>query len=352
MADATSAVKNSLPYWYTTIGLCCLVVVCHFLVPFIGYRAVGFVLLLGVLSIGSLTSMGPTFLAAAFCSLSWNFFFIPPRFTFAVAAPEDVLMFITFFVVAIIIGILTMRLKETEKLKRSEELHQVLLNSISHELRTPLTVLMASASSMCDPEIIKNEDSLKTIREELLNASERLNRVIENLLDMSRLNSGVLSLKLEWHDLLDIVGVVVKKLSPHLRNHKVKVNFDSPMPLIQMDFRLMEHALTNLILNAVQYSPAGTNVFIRAQVLSGQIQIFVEDEGAGIPDESKDLIFEKFYRIPGAPAGGTGLGLSIVKGIIEAHHGSIRAERNQPRGARFIIELPCRKMRESAGVMT
>jgi two-component system sensor histidine kinase KdpD len=261
-------------------------------------------------------------------------------------------MFITFFVVAIIVGLLTMRLKETEKLKRSEELHQVLLNSISHELRTPLTVIVASASSMCDPQVIKSEESIRTIQAELLSASDRLNRVIENLLDMSRLNSGVLTIKSEWHDLLDIIGVVTNKLRLPLEKHKLKFDIEGRLPLIQMDFRLMEHALTNLILNAAQYSPPETSIVVRAKLQGKKVLIFVEDEGPGIPEESVELVFEKFYRIAGAPAGGTGLGLSIVKGIIEAHLGSVRAENLHPHGARFVVELPFKPMKDQIGAST
>jgi two-component system sensor histidine kinase KdpD len=343
--------KRFLPYWYTLIGIGFLVIASTFLTPVIGYRAVGFVLLLGVLIVGSVTSIGPTLLAAGLCSLSWNFFFIPPKFTFVVAAPEDVLMFVTFFVVAIIVGVLTTRLKETEKLKRSEELHQILLNSISHELRTPLTVITASATSMCDPEIVKNEQAIETIRDELLNASDRLNRVIENLLDMSRLNSGVLTLKSEWHDLQDIIGVVVSKLKIQLKNHRIHVEVKGSVSLVQMDFRLIEHALTNLILNAAQYSSPDTTIFVRAEIENSKLKISIEDEGPGIPSDSLNLVFEKFYRVPGSPAGGTGLGLSIVKGIIEAHSGTVRAEKNESKGARFVIELPYKKMENLAGAV-
>lgn len=344
--------KRFLPYWYTLIGISFLVSASTFLTPLIGYRAVGFVLLLGVLFIGSVTSIGPTLLAAALCSLSWNFFFIPPKFTFSVAAPEDVLMFLTFFVVAVITGVLTARLREAEKLKRSEELHQVLLNSISHELRTPLTVLTASATSLCDPEIIQNEPAVRTIRDELLGASDRLNRVIENLLDMSRLNSGILSLKMEWHDLQDVVGVAVNKLKLQLKNHPIRVDLNGSATFVQMDFRLVEHALINLILNAAQYTPPGTGIQIRSNVEKTKLHIFVEDEGPGIPNESLARVFEKFYRVPGSPAGGTGLGLSIVKGIVEAHNGSITAQRNDPRGTRFVIELPYQEMKHPHGART
>lgn len=236
---------------------------------------------------------------------------------------------------------LSRRLIEAQAIKDSEVLHQTLLNSISHEMRTPLTAIMGSASAILDKA--QNDKDLRSISENLSDASDRLNRVIENLLDMSRLNAGVLGLKKEWHDVSDLVGVVLQKLEKNLRNHKLVVQVDEDLELIHIDFRLFEHALANLILNATQYAGKECVIAVKAGRVNNKVIISVEDNGIGISEEFVPKIFEKFYRVPETPAGGTGLGLSIVKSIIELHKGTLRYEANQPQGSKFIIELPVEK---------
>ncbi len=482
-------------YWYTLLTIIGAGVIGALLESLIGYRAVGFIFLLGVLFVGTSQSLGPTICAAALSAIVWNFFFIPPKYTFVISQPEDFIMCASYFIVASIVGYLTnrnksnenlirereertnvlfevsqditsshdkeefltkiiarvdrllngacgvilrsrdgklltevrkkynipldekeravatwsfnagkpagwstdtlaeakalylplktigetvglfiyqpktkrklsveqenllysivqqvaialekhfyeSRLREAERLEESEKLHQTLLNSISHEMRTPLTVIMGTATTLADENIDKSKADIKNAASELLDASDRLNRVIENLLDMSRLNSGVLAIKSEWHDIHDLVGVTLKKLGKNLSQHQIKVDLPLDLPLINIDFRLMEHALSNLILNATMYSPQGKEIRISSKLTDSFVRIIIEDEGSGIPESSLSKIFEKFYRVPGTPTGGTGLGLSIVKSIVEAHEGSIYAENRTSGGARFVIELP------------
>jgi len=221
----------------------------------------------------------------------------------------------------------------------SESLHQTLLNSISHEMRTPLTVIMGSATALADPQTKRD---VVSVAQDLLTASDRLNRVIENLLDMSRLNSGVLALKTEWCDVHDLVHAAIQKLGVNLKYHTVKTEFAADLPLVNIDFRLFEHALSNLILNAAAYTPKGTSIKIGVSKISEKLlSLGVCDQGPGIPVSDRERVFDKFYRVPGTPAGGTGLGLSIVKSIVEAHHGRVRVENGLANiGACFIIEMP------------
>ena len=235
------------------------------------------------------------------------------------------------------------RLREAEKLEDSEKLHQTLLNSISHEMRTPLTVILGTATALADKAAPKNAEHIEALAGNLLEASERLNRVIENLLDMTRLNSGVLTLKMEWHDVQDLVGVVLKKLKAQLGNYRVVTTIPSDFPMVEMDFRMMEHALSNLLINATMYVPPDTVVLISAKHDDRHVFISVQDQGPGIPEGSLLKIFDKFYRVPGSKPGGTGLGLSIVKSIAEAHKGSVNVENVPEGGARFTLELPLRK---------
>ncbi len=232
------------------------------------------------------------------------------------------------------------RLQENHRLKESEKLHQTLLNSISHEMRTPLTTILGWASSLEDEATIKDPQFVRSVATHLIDAGDRLNRVIENLLDMSRLNSGVLELKLEWHDVHDLIGVTLKKLGKNLANHSIRTLLPDYLLVVKMDFRFMEHAISNLILNAAIYSPCNTEILVSADFIDRKLNIIIDDRGPGIPEESRDRVFEKFYRVPGTPTGGTGLGLSIVKSIVEAHKGNISVGSNPDGGARFTIMLP------------
>ncbi|PWU20310.1 MAG: two-component sensor histidine kinase [Bdellovibrio sp.] len=228
------------------------------------------------------------------------------------------------------------RIAEAKRLLDAEKLHQTLLNSISHEMKTPLTTILGSAAAL---EHAQGAEDLKEIGAHLHEAGDRLNRVIENLLDMGRLNSGVLALKLEWHDLNDLVHVSVKKNEKTLMKHRVEVEPLGEIPLARIDVRLMEHAITNLLVNAAMYSPPGSGIKVRLKKAKDGFSIEVQDEGPGIPEESVPHIFEKFYRVPGSPTGGTGLGLSIVKTIVELHGGSVEFENQTPHGTVFRIDL-------------
>jgi len=232
------------------------------------------------------------------------------------------------------------RLRDSERLKESEKIHQTLLNSISHEMRTPLTAIMGAATALDDERNSRKPEYVRELAEQLQDAGDRLNRVIENLLDMSRLNSGMLALKLDWHDVNDLTSVTLGKLVKNLAHHKVNIEFPKDLPLVRMDFRLMEHALANLILNAATYSPPGSMITLKANRENSHMVILVEDQGPGIPEDLLDRVFEKFFRVPGTPTGGVGLGLSIVKNIAEVHKGSVRVENRKEGGARFIIVLP------------
>ena len=157
---------------------------------------------------------------------------------------------------------------------------------------------------------------------------------------MTRLNSGILSLKKEWQDVNDLVSVTLKKLGRYLDSHKIVIEIDENLQLIEIDFRLMEHMLTNLLFNSLAYTPVGTEIRVKAWSQDNRFHLTVEDEGPGVPPEDLQRIFEKFYRAPGTPTGGTGLGLAIAKNIVELHGGTIHAENREPRGLRIVIALP------------
>jgi two-component system sensor histidine kinase KdpD len=457
------------------------------LVPVAGYKAVGFVFLLAVLAVSLFASMGPILFAALASSLIWDYFFIPPQFTFAITDKEDMFMCAIYFISALTTGFLTNKIRLHQKilrekeertnllyevvsdiaqsrrrfdfigsvqtrigrllngqcvilartstghlefapgqfdekeqavaiwaytsgrragwstdtlsessalyvplkgqsvvgvlaykpkvrrqlsadkesllatvarqlaisiereifedeaaqgqnLRESEKLHQTLLNSISHELRTPLTSILGSASALAERQ--SGDPYSRDLVLQIVESSERLNRVVENLLDMTRLNGGYLSLKKEWQDIQDLIGVTVRRLGYFTAHRRLRIEIADDLPLIEIDFRLMEHVLSNLLINAFQYSPEASEVCVRASLVADHLRLAIEDEGPGVPAHDLDKIFEKFYRVNGTPAGGTGLGLAICKSIVEAHGGRIYAENRTSEGLRIWIELP------------
>lgn len=223
--------------------------------------------------------------------------------------------------------------------EESEKLHQTLLNSVSHEMRIPLTSIMGTASALQDPKIQKDANKIKLLNRELIESSERLNRVIENILDMNRLNSGLLTIRKEWIEAADLIQSVISQIKTN--DHKIVINEKTPHIYLNCDERLLEHALMNLLLNAISYAPSGSLIKVEIERDDQKIFIHVIDQGPGIPKEKLSQIFDKFYRLPGSPTGGIGLGLSIVKGIIEAHNGKVFASnRTDEQGASFTLELP------------
>lgn len=460
----------------------------------LGYRAVGFVLLLAVMGVGMSRGFGPTFAAAVLSAVGWNFFFIPPRFTFIINEPDDVILCASFLVVATILGYMTARIRrhetmlrereersstlyeilrdiansseksefltktaervgrvlgadcgavladsdgrldfasskpysplldakeeavatwafraerdagwstdtlaesprlfvplkgatrtvgvlalrprsrrrlsleqetllrsvaqqlalsierkflekradEARRLMESEQLHQTLLNSISHEMRTPLTAVLGWASEL-EGAGTASPHQAQEIGRRISEAGERLNRVIGNLLDMSRVSSGVLELKKEWHDPGDLIRAALKRLTRSLEGRTVTLRLADDLPLVRADFQLIEHALANLVLNAAAYSPPDAPIEVSAERDSDKLRIAVDDGGPGVPETARARVFDKFYRVPGTAAGGTGLGLSLVKGIAEAHGGRASVGSSRLGGARFAIELP------------
>jgi two-component system sensor histidine kinase KdpD len=225
-------------------------------------------------------------------------------------------------------------------LSESERLYTTLLNSISHELRTPIATIHGAASILLAAQLAANNGAHTALIHDIESAADRLNRLVENLLDMARLDAGRLHLKREWCDVSDVIGVAVKQIEKALADHPLTIDYAPNLPLVQMDFTLMEQVLVNLLDNATRYPPAGAPIQITARLEGKSLRISVADRGPGIPSQDLERIFDKFYRVPGTATGGTGLGLSICRGLVEAHGGTLTAENVASGGARFVIRLP------------
>ncbi len=458
------------------------------LMQFTGPRVPGFVFLLAVVLMALFLGRGPVLFAGAVSALAWDYFFLPPRFTFIISNPEDGVLFGLYFVVAIVLGQLVARIRAQELAERqreeraialyqltrefaqagtrdevvwhlvgevnrvfqaaaavvlpekqglaphpdsslsltdkelhvaewallhrqpagkftdnlpgaenlhlplateravvgvlsvnlpaknlplarrdlleatarqaalvldrvalraaaeqsklvaeSERLSNALLNSISHELRTPLAALTSATTALGET---RDPEMAKKMAGEIQEASARLNRLVGNLLDVTRLGSGHVRPKLDWCDVRDLVQFTVQAVERELAGREVRTEIAAALPLARLDFTLMQQALANLLLNAAVHTPAGTAVLIQVRLERGELVLSVSDQGPGLPPDLLPRVFDKFFRAPNAPAGGTGLGLAIVKGFVEAHGGQISAANRPGGGAQFIIRIP------------
>ncbi len=491
--------KVSLPSFTSDIGqylsavatVVVTALICFAIKGIIGYQVVSYLLLFAVSTLAFFFGTGPILVAATLSALIWDFFFIPPPYTLHVDEPVDMLMLIMFFIIALLSGVLTSRIRRQEKkirvreertnalyqltrelskatgmeevvviakndikkyfflncriilkndankldytvyketnfnlskndmsvaewtfqhsskagkhtdtlpsakytfypllgnqmnlgviaieqeivftqgeeqfwetfisqisgkfereylrtmakqafvLSESDKLYKTLFNSISHELRIPVATIMGASDSLVTTQ--HTAEIVQELSTEIFKASKRLNRLIENLLNMSRLESGRITPKLDWYDIHDLINKVTESLKEELRNFKLHVVIPEDMPFVKLDFGLMEQVIYNLIYNSTQYANPATNLRVKAFYDNGYMTLQVMDRGPGFPAKEISLIFNKFYRVEGSKAGGTGLGLSIAKGFTEAHQGTITVENRQNGGAKFTIRIP------------
>jgi two-component system sensor histidine kinase KdpD len=460
----------------------------------IGYQTASLILLLTVVVLPLKLSQGPVLLAAALSAIVWDFFFIPPQFTFAIGHLHDVLMFILYFGVAAVTGVLTARIRAREKAVRvreqhasalygltkdlslarsqdevvraavenirkyfgaeavallsqsdgdifteahpsstftpdqkdfgaaawvywnekkagrftdtlpsaratyfplsgpryplgvvgihrpsgerltidqealleiflrqissalereqlhdltrktlvvaeSERLYKTLFDSLSHEFRTPVSTILGGIEQLqLNP--LESGSPQAEILTDLHDAADRLNHLVQNLLDMTRVESGLLKIKRDWCDIADLVGTAVRKAEDLLRHLSVRIDVSESMPLIRADQGLLEQVLVNILHNAAVHATGATDIEIAATIEEDECVISVSDNGRGIPPRDVDRIFGKFYRSEGTRSGGTGLGLSIARGIVDAHGGTISCVNRDGGGAQFILRLP------------
>jgi two-component system sensor histidine kinase KdpD len=488
-----SFTSNVHQYFIIALFVVLTSIACYLAKDYIGYQVVSFILLFLVSFLALFFGTGPILLAATLSSLFWDYFFIPPQFTLHIERPIDMLMLLMFFIIALLNGILTSRVRRQEKkirvreertealyqltrelslgsgtdevskiadryiqkyfnldcaiilkndlnqldnqtqhdtkiqlsenelsiaawvfkhstkagkytdtlpstdftfypltgnndnmgviavahkdiltqgeeqfweaflsqisgryereflrttakkaylLNESDKLYKTLFNSISHELRIPVATIMGASDTLLS-QTYPEETKLK-LYTEINIASVRLNRLIENLLNMSRLESGRITPRPDWCDVHDLANKVADNLKQELTPFNLSTVIPADMPLVFIDFGLIEQVLHNLVLNSTQNAPAGSNIRIKFFYDHGFFTIQVMDRGKGFPASELTSVFNKFYRGQNAKAGGTGLGLSIVKGFIEAHQGTVIAENRQNGGAIFTIKIPAK----------
>jgi two-component system, OmpR family, sensor histidine kinase KdpD len=469
--------------------------ICYPISDVIGYQTVSLILLLMVALLPLRLGVGPVLLAATLSALIWDFFFIPPRFTFAVSSPQDILMLIAYFIIAAVAGVLTVRIRAREKavrqreqrasalyaltndlsiannqenvvsaaihnikkffnaevvaflsdidgdftnkphsassffpdnkelsvptwvhwnekkagrftetlpfasatyfplkgpryplgvigikihkderlstdqetllenflsqissaldreflnemakqsiaLAESERLYSTLFHSISHEIRTPITAIFTASESLLNENISGQPAIRNQLTKEIQSATSRLDQIVQNLLAMTRLESGFLLPKLDWCEIRDIINSSIDKLKTELEGHSVKLNIQSPMPLVKLDFGLIEQVLINLLRNSATHTQHDSSIHIDVFTEEQNCVITLSDNGPGFPKEVLGKVFQKFYRVPGSKTGGLGLGLSIALGFVQAHHGTLTVENLPDGGVKFTARLP------------
>ncbi|MEO6456713.1 MAG: ATP-binding protein [Chloroflexia bacterium] len=231
---------------------------------------------------------------------------------------------------------------QIEVLRRTDSLRLALLSAVAHDLRTPLTSIKASATSLLNMKINWSEEDESAFLGAIVGEADHINSLVSNLLDSARIEEGRLSPHKELHSISDVIETVLERLTPRLKGHPLQTEIEPDLPFIPMDVVEIDEVITNLLENAIKYTPPGTPIHIRAKQQGDAIKIEVADEGPGIPPQHLQYIFDRFYRVAKGGAGptGTGLGLSIVKGIVEAHGGEVQVSNRLGGGAMFSFTLP------------
>lgn len=233
------------------------------------------------------------------------------------------------------------QVRVTQMQIEAERLRNSLLSAISHDLRTPLATIIGSASALAEDEgFLQAQDRLDLSRG-IVDEAERMSNLVNNILDMARLDAGVVELNKQWHPVEEIIGTVLTRLQKHLAERPVKVRLPPGVAMVFADAVLIEQVLINLLENALRYTPSGSGLEIIAETTAYAVEIVVADHGPGLPKGREERVFEKFYQARHeAPQSGVGLGLAICKAIVEVHGGNIRAANRPGGGAMFTIELP------------
>lgn len=361
-----SKIKSENQYLICVLSVSAATSLCLLTRDYLDHKIVGYLLLVVVSLLAAFLDILPVLLSAVLGALIMNFFFLKPYYTFHISNAEDSLLLILFFIIALINGVLTHKIRKAEKILQVKEvkvntmkLYNALLDSLSHELRTPISTIMGSIDTIQSKTITISEENKQKLYLEIEKASLRLNHQVENLLNMSRLESGVIQPKIDWCDLKELVYNVLDSLKEDLHYHKIVVHADENLPLFKLDYGLTEQIIYNLVFNASQYTPKGAKIEIKVDYNPNidfeynpdalmSCVITISDDGNGFPETEINKVFDKFYRLQNSKTGGTGLGLSIVKGFVEAQNGKISLENKEEGGAIFKIDFPTLVMNTAA----
>lgn len=342
----TNNLTKKRQYGYSLAAVLLVSVVCFFFSAWIGYRVVAFILLLVVSILAVTFNILPVLLSALLSAFIWDFFFIPPRFTIHIDTTEDTILLTMYFVIALINGILTYKIRQVEKVARWKEekansvkLYNTILNSLSHELRTPLAAIIGATDNL-QMNTNLSATAKEQLIEEISKASLRLNQQVENLLNLSRLESGHIQPKNDWCDVQELVYDVVKRVEDYHPQRKIEISISEGIPLCWLDKVMLEQIIYNLLANAAIHTRVDAKIEITVMCHADLLQIIIEDNGDGFREVAVEEVFHKFSRERVHKSDGHGLGLSIVKGFTEAIGGTVNVANKRRGGALFTLYLP------------
>jgi len=368
-------------YVFAIVGVAIVIAA---LVPFrgrINSTTVALTLLLIVLFSAAGWGSKPALLASLLGVLCFNFFFLPPIYRLTIEDPQNWVALAVFFITAITAGRLSSsakrraeeaearrreierlyqdyrvaydRAKQAEVFEQSERLKSALLDAVTHDLRTPLTSIKASVTTMLaeveseDP-LALDQESRREFLEVIDEETDRLNRFVENLVELARIEAGAMRLRRRWSSVEEIIALARQRTISLTKNHRLVNVLENELPVAHLDAELIAEVLYSLLDNATKYSPSGTIVRIVAErAPNDMIKFSIEDEGRGIPPELRERVFDKFFRATddgaaslGRPKG-LGMGLAIARGIVEAHGGQIGIESGENGGGtRISFKVP------------
>jgi two-component system sensor histidine kinase KdpD len=290
---------------------------------------------------------GPAITAVIAAILGHDLLFVDPRGTFSVARADEALGLVLLLFVALVTAQLAdgarrgaETAREAAVARRSDELKTALLRAVTHNLRTPLASIKASVSGLRQPEVTFAEEDRAELLAEIEEEADRLDRLVTNLLDASRLEAGRVTMSRHPQDLAELIGAVVDRVQSRIGGRQVTVEIADELPPVSCDYTQIDQVVTNLLENAVIHTPPGTAVVARAHRQNGAVRVEIADHGPGIPAADRERLFHPFER-GRTRAPGTGLGLTIARGFVEAHGGQLWLEDpDSEAGARFVFTLP------------
>lgn len=317
---------------------------------------VAMLFLLGIVIVALIYRPYPALAAAVLATALFDFVFVPPWYTFSVHDASYVLTFAMMLLLAVIVSRLATRIRDqgraalalveereaAQAVANAEQLRTALLSSLSHDLRTPLATIEGAASTLVSDGDVLSRSAQQELAESIVGESRRMARLVSNLLDMVRLESGKLAVTGEWQPLEESLGVALLRTEEMLGTRAVRVEGVADLPLVLIDGLLIEQVFVNLLENAAKYTPPDTTIIVRAWSADKDVIVEVADSGPGIAPGELESVFHKFHRGPDTPdgVGGSGLGLTICRGIVTAHGGRMWVEAAPGGGAAFRFTLP------------
>jgi len=349
-----TSLKAHLPYVWSALAVAACTVVCWGLSHLFAATNLVMIYLACVVAVALAWGRGPSILASILSVAAFDFFFVHPYGTFAVADTQYLFTFAVMLVTGLVISELTARVRiqaeaaynlaiqaEQARLQmETERMRNSLLSAVSHDLRTPLATITGAAGMLAEEGAKLPAPSRQELAESIVEEADRLNRLVANLLDLTRLEAGAIQLKPELQPIEEVIGVVLSRLERDLRDHPVRTHITDDLPPAPIDGLLIQQVLANLLDNAAKFSPPGSAIEVAARRSEKELIVEVADSGPGIPPGKEQQIFEKFYRVDPNGRLGSGIGLAICRGIVVLHGGRIIAENRADGGAVFRFTLP------------